>query len=153
GTSILVKGTATGIATDLAGRYVISVPKEATLVFSFIGYETQEVQIGSRSVIDIILMADLGSLEEVVVVGYGTQKRRDVTGAIASVQTENIRDLPMQGIDQALAGQIAGVRAQQTTGAPGGGINVQIRGTGSISAGGQPLYVIDGFPVSHSFNQ
>ncbi len=113
----------------------------------------QEVPVNGRNTLDIAMAEDVQSLEEIVVVGYGTQKRRDVTGAVASVEMENIRDLPMQGIDQAMAGQIAGVRAQQTTGTPGGGINVQIRGTGSISAGGQPLYVVDGFPISHSYSQ
>ncbi|MFC4873217.1 SusC/RagA family TonB-linked outer membrane protein [Negadavirga shengliensis] len=154
GATVLVKGTNRGTATDIDGSFEILVSSPSdVLAISYVGYISREIEVGNQSEFTITLQPDMEALSEVVVVGYGTQRRRDVTGAVASVQPENIRDLPMQGIDQAMAGQIAGVRAQQTTGTPGGGINVQIRGTGSISAGGQPLYVIDGFPVSHSFSQ
>jgi TonB-dependent starch-binding outer membrane protein SusC len=153
GATVLVKGTSRGTATDIDGTFTINASPEEILTISYVGYISREVEVGNRTSITIDLQPDMEALSEVVVVGYGTQKRRDVTGSVASVQTENIRDLPVQGLDQAMAGQIAGVRAQQATGTPGGGINVQIRGTGSISAGGQPLYVIDGFPVSHSYSQ
>jgi TonB-linked SusC/RagA family outer membrane protein len=149
GANILVKGTTNGTTTDADGRYSLSVTEnDAVLVFSFIGYITQEVAVNARSVIDVVLVEDVQSLEEVVVVGYGTQKKTDVTGAIASVSAEQIADRPVTSFTEALAGQMAGVQVQQIDGAPGGsGLIVRVRGTGSISAGSSPLYVIDGYPI------
>jgi TonB-linked SusC/RagA family outer membrane protein len=154
GVSILVKGTTIGTASDGEGNYKIRVPDEkAVLVFSFIGYVAEEVAVNGRSVINMALVPDIKSLSEVVVVGYGTQKKTDVTGSVATLSAEKIKDLPVQSVDQAMVGQMAGVQVSQTSGAPGGGMQVRIRGTGSISAGNEPLYVIDGFPVQGSFNQ
>ncbi len=155
GVNVAIKGTTRGTTTDKDGNYSLEIPDEgATLVFSFVGYTSQEIKVGTSSVINVDLAYDSKSLEEVVVVGYGTQKAGDVTGSVSSVNASQIRDRPLQGPDEALLGQVAGVQVQMVSGAPGGGINIQVRGTGSITAGTQPLYVIDGFPVaSEAFTQ
>ncbi|AKD05386.1 TonB-dependent receptor [Pontibacter korlensis] len=151
GVTVLVKGTATGTATAMDGTYALSVPAgNATLVFSYVGYLTQEVALQNRASVNVSLKPDAKALEEVVVVGYGTQKKADITGAIAQLEPKNITERPIQRVDQALVGQMAGVRVKQTTGIPGKGFDVQIRGTGSINANNQPLYVIDGFPLESS---
>ena len=148
GVNILVKGTTIGILTDAGGRYSLSVPnpRNAVLVFSFIGYRTQEVPIGTRTVIDVLLQGEVTGLEEVVVVGYGTVKRKDLTGAVTSIGTEKIRDFNVARADQALVGKIAGVQITQSSGGPGDAPLIRVRGIGSISAGASPLYVIDGVP-------
>ena len=149
GVNILVKGTNSGTVTDMDGNYSVNVPTENdTLVFSSIGYVTQEVPVNGREVVDVALADDVQSLSEVVVVGYGTQKKADVTGAIATVSSEQIKDRPVTNFTEALAGQMAGVQVQQIDGAPGGaGLSVRVRGIGSISAGSSPLYVVDGYPI------
>jgi len=154
GVSVVLKGTQRGTTTNAEGQFRMDVPNNsAVLVFSFVGYKTQEVRVGGQSVITLSLSPENNALNEVVVVGYGSQKRTDITGSVASVPIQNIRDQPVTGLDQALAGQVAGVQVSQTTGAPGGGVTVRIRGTGSIGAGNEPLYVIDGFPLEVGFNQ
>jgi TonB-linked SusC/RagA family outer membrane protein len=154
GVNVLLKGTTTGTTTDGNGAWSLNLPDgTGTLIFSYIGYVTEEVPVNGRSVIDVRLVADIKALSEVVVVGYGTQKKTDVTGSVATLSAEKIRTQPIQSLDQAMVGQMAGVQVSQTSGAPGGGIQVRIRGTGSISAGNEPLYVVDGFPVQGSFNQ
>ena len=151
GVNVLAKGTTSGTVTDVSGNYRLSVNDDInTLVYSSIGYSTQEVQINGRSTINLALMPDVQALSEVVVVGYGTQQRRDVTGSVASIPAENIQDLPVSSFSEALSAQVAGVQVQQTTGSPGGGLNIRVRGTGSITAGNEPLYVIDGYPVSNN---
>jgi TonB-dependent starch-binding outer membrane protein SusC len=150
GVNVLLKGTSTGTTTDVNGAYALSVPDASaggTLVFSYIGFITQEVPISNRSVIDVVLASDVQALSEVVVVGYGTQQRRDITGAVATLSADRIKDLPVSALTESIAGQIAGVQVQQTTGAPGAGLTVRVRGTGSISAGNSPLYVVDGYPL------
>ena len=148
GVNVVVKGTSTGTVTDADGTYGLEAPSpNDTLVFSYVGFLTREVPIAGRSAVDVEMGADEVLLDDVVVVGYGQQKRRRITGAVSSVEVEAINDLPVKSIDEALAGKIPGVQVQQMTGAPGGGINIRVRGTGSLSAGTQPLYVIDGFPV------
>ena len=157
GVNVVVKGTSTGTVTNVEGYYSISVPEDNdTLIFSSVGYLSEEVAVNGRSVVDVSLPEDIQSLSEVVVVGYGAQKRADITGSVASLSSESIKDLPVASVDQKLAGQLAGVQVAQSNAAPGAGVSVRIRGTGSLSAGNEPLYVIDGFPVentySHNFN-
>lgn len=149
GTTVQVKGTNVGATTDAAGRYQLNLPAGGrVLVFSFIGYQPLEVTVGNRTVVDAKLTATDNALSEVVVVGYGVQNRRDVTTAIGSVRARDLANQPVASFDQALAAKIAGVQVSQTSGAPGAALSVRVRGTGSISAGNDPLYVIDGIPLS-----
>ncbi len=147
GASVVVKGTAIGTTTDIEGSYAISVPEDATLVVSFVGYKTQEVTVSGRSVIDLQMTLDAEQLEEVVVVGYGTQAKKDVTGSIVSISSEAIEQRPIASIDDALQGLGAGLNLSTRTAAPGALARITIRGIGSISAGYEPLWVIDGFPT------
>jgi TonB-linked SusC/RagA family outer membrane protein len=148
GVSVVVKGTQNGTVTDAAGSYRISVPDgNAVLVFSFIGYTTEEVTVGTRTTVDVLLVGDIKALSEVVVVGYGTQVRRDVTGAIATVKGEDIARVPVASFDAALQGRAAGVQVSQAGGVPGGPVRIQIRGTSSVSSGTEPLYIVDGMPI------
>lgn len=153
GVNVLVKNTSTGTVTDVNGDYTISVEDDATLVFSSIGYTTQEVAVGDRSVIDLVLVADIQSLSEVVVIGYGSQRRADITSAVSVVDIENIKDRPIANLTNLLQGQAPGVVVKQTTGTPGQELEVNIRGISSLGAGSNPLYVIDGFPVGTSAGQ
>jgi TonB-linked SusC/RagA family outer membrane protein len=149
GVSILVKGSTQGTTTDLDGKYSINVPEGSNiLVFSFIGAIAQEVSIGNRSQIDVVLASDTKTLGEFVVTGYGVQSKREITGSIASVNSEQLKDLPLLSVDQALQGRAAGVLVTQSSGTPGAGISVRIRGTGSINASSEPLYVVDGIPIN-----
>jgi TonB-dependent starch-binding outer membrane protein SusC len=148
GVNVLIKGTSNGTTTDAEGRYVLDVPDEgATLVFSFIGYATQEVAAGVQTEINVTLEADIKTLTEVVVVGYGSQKRSDLTGSIASVSNKEIKAVAITSADQALQGRAPGVQVIQNSSAPGAGTTVRIRGGNSIQGGNEPLYVIDGIPV------
>ncbi|GAB3913469.1 TonB-dependent receptor [Larkinella knui] len=150
--NVVLKGTTTGSTTDGDGKYRINVPDNGgTLQFSFIGYLTQEVVIGNRSTINVTLAVDDKTLSEVVVVGYGTQKKADLTGAVSTISSKDISRLPVSGIDQALQGKAAGVRVTQSTGAPGEGVAVRIRGVGTINDN-SPLFVIDGVPTKDAFN-
>ena len=145
--SVLLKGTTTGVPTNMDGEYRISVPEAGgTLVFSFLGYVTQEVEIGNQSVIDVVLESDVTSLSEVVVVGYGTVNKKDLTGALSSVSPEEITEVPVTSVARTLQGRAAGVRVNQASGQPGQNVIIRIRGNSSISGGNEPLYVIDGFP-------
>jgi TonB-linked SusC/RagA family outer membrane protein len=149
GTTVQVKGTNVGATSDAKGQYQISLPATGkVLVFSFIGYQPTEVTVGSRSVVDVKLTNSDNALSEVVVVGYGVQNRRDITTAIGSVKARDLANQPVASFDQALAAKIAGVQVTQTSGAPGAALSVRVRGTGSISAGNDPLYVVDGIPLS-----
>ncbi len=150
GVSILVKGTQQGLISDIDGRFSIEVANEnAVLVFSFVGYVTQEVVVGNRTELNITLEVDEKSLEEVVVVGYGVTRKRDITGAVTSIGSEEIKAQPVSSFNQALQGRVPGVQVTQSSNAPGGGITVRVRGGNSISASNDPLYVIDGFPVTN----
>ncbi|MCU0392141.1 MAG: TonB-dependent receptor plug domain-containing protein [Thermoflexibacter sp.] len=147
GVSILLKGSSTGTVTDAEGRYSISVPDNGgTLVFSYVGYVTQEIVVGTSSTINVTLVSDITALEQIVVVGYGTQKREAITGAISTVSAKEVAALPVPNIAAALQGRVAGVSVTNN-GAPGEGPIVRIRGIGSISYASNPLYVIDGFPT------
>ncbi len=152
GVTIRVKGTTIGTVTDVDGKYILTVPgKEDILVFSYIGYETQEVPLQDRIVIDVLMVQDVMNLNEIVVMGYGTQKKRDITGAVSTVSSSDIRKIPVTGIDQALQGQASGVQVTQNYGSPGAGMQIRIRGMGTIGDS-DPLYVIDGVPTKENLN-
>lgn len=152
GANVIEKGTANGIITDIDGKFALEVGKNATLYVSYIGYATQEIPVKNQSNFTITLSEDLQALEEVVIVSYGTQKKRDMTGSIASVKADALADLPVGQIGQKLQGQVAGVQINQSTGVPGQGIAFRIRGAVSINNSSQPLIVVDGFPISAGLN-
>ncbi|APY10863.1 SusC/RagA family TonB-linked outer membrane protein [Seonamhaeicola sp. S2-3] len=147
GVNVLLKGTKKGTSTDFDGKYTINdVKANSIFVFSYLGYATQEIPYNGKNVLNITLKEDTSKLEEVVVIGYGTSKRKDLTGAISSVSAEELKDQPFSSVDQALTGKAAGVTVSQNSGAPGGGVSIKIRGITSLY-GNEPLYVIDGTPV------
>lgn len=148
GVSVVVKGTTIGTTTDVNGKYSIEAPANSTLTFSFVGYEAQEVQVGNQSVINVTLSTDAAALEEVVVVGYGTVKKSQLTGAISTVKAKDITDLPIENTQQALQGRIAGVDVMQAGSKPGTQPRVVIRGRRSFNASNDPLYVLDGIPLA-----
>jgi TonB-linked SusC/RagA family outer membrane protein len=150
GVSVRVKNASQGVATTTDGTYSLTVSKNSTLVFSFIGYENKEVPLTDNAVINVKLSPKSGSLNEVVVIGYGRQQKKDLTGAVATLSNAQIKDLPVLSVDQKLVGQIPGVQISTTTGLPGGGSTIKIRGSGSIGAGDNPLFVVDGYPISNS---
>lgn len=147
GVSALVVGTGTGSITDIDGNFTVEVedPATAKLSLSYVGYKPKTVELNGRTKVDITLYMDISELDEIVVVGYGTQKKSDLTGAVSSVSSEDIEKLPALGIEQALQGRAAGVEVINNTGAPGSSVTVRIRGMGTLNAGAQPLYVVDGF--------
>ena len=148
GAGVVVEGTSVGTVTGLDGDYTLTVPADAVnLVFSFIGLSDQTVAIGGRSVIDVMLKEDSTFLDEVVVVGYQTVKRRDLLGAVASVGSDKLAEQPVTTVSQALAGKMAGVSVVTTEGDPDADIKVRVRGGGSITQDSSPLYIVDGFPV------
>ncbi|MFZ1789101.1 MAG: SusC/RagA family TonB-linked outer membrane protein [Saprospiraceae bacterium] len=147
GANILIKGTSTGTITDLDGGYSIDAQEGQTLVISYIGFNNQEVVVGSSSTIDISLVEG-EVLDEVVVVGYGTVKKKDATGAVASIGTRDFQKGIVISSEQLMQGRVAGVQIAQNSGEPGGGISVRIRGTSSVYGANQPLIVIDGVPIS-----
>ena len=145
GVNILAKGTTAGTVTDIEGNYRLTVEDAVTsLVFSSIGYVSEEVEINERTTINLALLPDVQSLSEVVVVGYGTQKKSDLTGSVGSVQAETLEERPSTSVPQALAGRIAGVDVAVNSGRPGGSPNIRIRGNSSVSNTNAPLYVVDG---------
>ena len=152
GVTVLVKGTTNGVTTNADGTYLLQAPEGATLRFSSVGYVSQEVVVTGTAV-NIVLAEDLQKLSEVVVVGYGTQSRQNLTTAVSSVSAQTLERQPVAGFDQALQGQAAGVQVTTPSGAPGGGINVRIRGASTVSLNASPLYVIDGVPVLPSYEQ
>ncbi len=144
GASVVVKGTSTGTTTDIQGKYSLSVPEDATLVVSFVGYTTREVSVAGRTVIDMQMAPDAEQLEEVVVIGYGEVEKKDVTGAVGSVEsTDIVRANPVQAA-KAIQGQVAGVNVSRANGRPGSGYSINIRGLNSINFSNEPLVVIDG---------
>ncbi len=148
GASILVKGTSTGTVTDIDGRYTLAVPgDDAVLVISYTGLKTLEITVGNRTRIDVVMESSIAFLDEIVVTGYGTQGRRVLTSAVSSVKAEDIQNLPSASVDQLVQGRAAGVQISANSGTPGGGMFVRVRGTTSITASSDPLYVIDGIPV------
>jgi TonB-linked SusC/RagA family outer membrane protein len=153
GVSILLKGTTRGTTTDVDGKFKLSVPDAGgTLVFSYVGYVTQEIAVGNQTELSVTLVSDTKNLQEVVVVGYGTVRKSDLTGAVASVGEKNIKATPIVALDRAMQGRAAGVLVTQNSASPGGSVTVRIRGTGSVNASNEPLYVIDGFPTTGGLN-
>jgi TonB-linked SusC/RagA family outer membrane protein len=145
GVNIILRGTSVGTTTDGAGNYSISVPESgAVLVFSFVGYIGQEVEVGNRSTLNITLESDIKALSEVVVIGYGTAKKSDLTGSVGSVKEEQLKERPAPSLNQALQGKVSGVQVNINSGRPGGRSNVRIRGFSSINSSNNPLYVVDG---------
>ena len=147
GVNIVVQGTTTGAVSDLNGNYTVTVPNEkATLVFSFVGYLTEEVSVNGQSNIDLTLVEDVQSLEEVVVIGYGAVKKSDLTGSVTQVKSEDIAAYPATAATQAIQGRAAGVQVSATNGEPGSSYRVRIRGGTSINSSSDPLIVVDGLP-------
>jgi len=148
GVSVMLKGTKNGTVTDKDGNYSISAKSSDVLVFNYVGYSEKEAPVGSQNTLDISLSPLSKNLDEVVIVAYGTQNKRAVTGAVQTVLQKELQDIPAAQITQKLQGKLAGVQINQTTGIPGQGMSVRIRGQASISAGSDPLYVVDGFPIT-----
>lgn len=155
GANVLVKGTSAGTATNAEGEYTLSVPVGSdSLTFSFVGYRAQTVAIRGRSEVNVQLTPAATQLDDVVKIGYGTESRRRLSTAVTSVSSEQIENVPVAGVDARLQGQAAGVQVTQNSGLPGTGISVRVRGTASINASSQPLYVIDGVPMhNRDFSQ
>lgn len=145
GATITVAGSNTGTVSDIDGNFSLTVPDQASIVVSFIGYATQTIEVGNQTVFNIQMAADATSLTEVLVVGYGTQEKRDVTGAVSSIKGSNIQNLPVSGVAQALQGRAAGVNVVRNGGAPGNQGSIRIRGTGTLN-NADPLIIIDGVP-------
>lgn len=140
---------ANGTVTDIDGKYTIVVPSDATIIFNYISYKTEMVKVAGRKVIDVTLMPDNTVLEEVVVIGYGTMKKSDLTGSVASVSSKAIEDFKSGTVLEALGGQIAGVNVTAADGTPGAGYDIKIRGVGSVNGDTSPLYIVDGFEVDN----
>ncbi len=144
GANILVKGTTTGTQTDFDGNYSIEAAGNATLVFSYIGFTKQEFLVDGKTTIDVSLVEDASQLDEVIVVGYGTQRKSDLTGAVTSIDEDVLSNQPSLRVEDAIQGKAAGVQIQRTSGSPDGDLRVRIRGTNSLQGNNSPLYVIDG---------
>ncbi|MCG6189383.1 TonB-dependent receptor [Maribellus maritimus] len=146
GVTVIIKGSTQGTVTNNDGNYIINnIPNGATLQFSFVGMETQEVEVGNQSTIDVSMGVDAIGIEEVVAIGYGVVKKRDLTGAVSKVKADELSAVPVSRVDQALQGKSAGVQVTSTNGSPGAGTTIRIRGGNSISASNEPLFVVDGF--------
>lgn len=147
GVNVLIKGTSKGSITDTDGNYSIEVPENGSiLMFSFVGYASQEVKVTNSNVIDVRLVPDTKALDEIVVIGYGTAKKSDLAGAVTSISESSIKQMPVTSMEQAMQGRMPGVQVQQSSGQPGAGISIRVRGASSIAGGNEPLYVIDGLP-------
>ena len=149
GANIVEAGTTNGTVTDVDGKFSLSVDNNAVIRVSYIGYLAQDINTVGRTSFNITIQEDIETLDEVVVVGYGTLQKRDVTGSVGQVQSDALQKIAASRIDQALIGKIAGVQVISSTGQPGEGLNIRVRGVGSISAGTTPLYVVDGFPEAN----
>jgi TonB-dependent starch-binding outer membrane protein SusC len=153
GVSILVKGTTTGTSTDIDGNFTLSVPdKNSSLIVTMFGYNLQELEIGDQTDFNIQLSPDTKTLDEVVVVGYATVNRRDLTGSVSSVSARQIKDTPLTNAAEAITGRLAGVRVTTSEGAPGADIQIRIRGGGSITQDNSPIYIVDGIQVENALN-
>lgn len=148
GANVTVKGTTTAISTNVDGDFSIQADENATLVISYIGYGTQEIEINGREVINISLEENAQTLNEVVVIGYGTQKRQDINGSVSSIKATDVEDLPQVSIDQMMQGKASGVVVTNNSGQPGSSTSIRVRGTTSLVGTNEPLYIIDGIPIS-----
>lgn len=149
GASVLEKGTTNGTITDFDGNFTLKAQGNATLVVSYVGYQTQEVKVNGKTSVNVTLKEDTELLDEVVVIGYGSVKRRDVTTAISTVSTKDLDERPIISAAQALQGKAAGVSVMQPNGQPGGEMSIRVRGTTSFNGSNDPLYVVDGVPVDN----
>jgi TonB-linked SusC/RagA family outer membrane protein len=147
GVSVTIKGKSVGTSTDLDGNYKINASADETLVFGYIGMKSQEIRVGDRSIINVTLEYSNVELEEVVAIGYGTVKRKDLTSAISSISSRDIENIPVTNAAQAISGKIAGVQVTQAQGSPDSQISIRVRGGISITQSNEPLYIIDGFPT------
>ena len=153
GTTVLIKGTTVGAITDANGKYSVDVSsRNVSLVFSFIGFVTQEVAVQNRAVVDVVLKAEITGLDEVIVVGYGTQKKSDITGTVASLPKERLENAPNLNVAQAIQGAVPGVMVQQTIGGAQAASTIMIRGRNSITANNDPLIIVDGIPYGGQIN-
>jgi TonB-linked SusC/RagA family outer membrane protein len=150
GVSIVVEGTTRGTVTDQDGNYSIKVQPDRALVFSFVGHSTRRIEVTDQIEIQVTLETDMANLDEVVVIGYGSVKKTDLTGSVSSLNEESLTQGVVSNVDQMIMGRAPGVQIYQNSSEPGGGINVQIRGVGSVNAGNEPLYVIDGLPIDNA---
>lgn len=151
GVTVLLKGTTIGTSTDVEGKYVIKVPDgNGTLIFSFIGYISQEISINSRSTIDVSMAPDVTTLQEIVVVGYGEVERRDLTSSVSSISNKQIKDIPINSAAQALTGRLAGVQVTAAEGSPDATVQIRVRGGGSITQDNSPIYIVDGVQVENA---
>lgn len=148
GATVMVKGTATGTITDFDGNFSLDATDGANLEISYVGYQSQQIKAISGKLLAVTLKEDTEILDEVVVVGYGTQRKRDVTTSIASVRASDLKGQPVSSMAEAMAGKMPGVQITQGTGAPGSSLQIKVRGTGTITAGTSPLYVVDGVPLA-----
>jgi TonB-linked SusC/RagA family outer membrane protein len=153
GVTIAKKGTSSGANSDVNGKYSIDVNPGDVLVFSFVGYKSQEVKIANQSVLNIQLAVDAKSLEEIVVTGYGNQKKKDFLGSSTSIKAATIQEMPVVSVESAMQGRMTGVQVQQSSGQPGAGISIRVRGVTSIAGGNEPLFVIDGVPQYNNDNR
>lgn len=147
GANVIVKGSTNGTITDIDGNFTLEVPAHAILLISYIGYVSQEVLVKNQNNLAILMIEDSKSIDEVVVIGYGSVKKSNLTGAVSSVKTTEIQQTPLTSIDQGLVGRASGVQVTQTSGMPGAVASIRVRGSSSLQGGNEPLYVIDGFPV------
>lgn len=148
GASVVEKGNpSNGTITDIDGNYTLTVPAKATIVFSYVGYTTQEAAVKGQSVINIVMSEDAQALEEVVVIGYGSVKKKDLTGSVATVNSEVLAAVPVASATEALTGKMAGVQITTTEGSPDAEMKIRVRGGGSITGDNTPLFIVDGFPV------
>ncbi|KEO72647.1 TonB-dependent receptor [Anditalea andensis] len=152
GASILVKGTSTGMVTDIDGTYTLEVPSNAVLIFSFMGMEKREVAVGNQTVINVTLQDDMATLDEYVVIGYGSIERRDLTSSVSSVGAKQLADIPLNSAAEALAGRLAGVQVTGSEGSPNADVMIRVRGGGSITQDNAPLYVVDGIQVENALS-
>ncbi|HPM31590.1 MAG TPA: carboxypeptidase-like regulatory domain-containing protein, partial [Chryseolinea sp.] len=150
GVNVIIKGTTTGVASDANGKFSIEADAEDVLVISFIGYTPQEIKVGNQTKMNVSLVEDVSTLEEVVVVGYGEMRKNDITAAQTSISGKDMERTVNTTIEQAMQGRSAGVLVTQNTGAPGGGISVSVRGINSINGSNEPLYVVDGVQIQGS---
>ena len=148
GATILETGTSNGTITDLDGNFTLSNVKGNEITVSYIGMKTQNVNIAGKSTVNIVLEDESTTLNDVVVIGYGTVRKKDLTGSVASISSDKIANIPVSNVGEAMTGKLAGVSITTTEGSPDADIKIRVRGGGSLSQDNSPLYIVDGFPVS-----